>query len=1019
MKRGVTSGGFISPLAAKGTQTSVGLTALRSLGDFLHFVSDIPKSMLSNYPEGFPIDGLTPNLASVLDKSCLHHMNSLTGEHIGRILALYASQKVFSEKVLRRMSERLQDSRFSGFSGKDVALVLNSFVRLSYKDEKVFRLASSYLLQLPGTEFISEKYLALICNSYARVGIIDRDLFDVLAERIRGQIPALSSQSCGNICHAFGKLGIDSPASIALLAKVAKHAGTRLAKKLSAQEISNILYSLGNLGMSDPEYLDPILKLAEENIRHGKPIEVAAVSSAVSKLGVSNESLMRQISALVQKNENQFGPYEIAAVMHAFSQLNCVVPRSIFHTIAPKILLSGDFNSHTACIVFGAYTRTGIDIPHDLLIHLSALMRTVKDPQYLINVVFGISRIESALDEPVLSDLLTVICETLGNSDLGPNPVNINQIIYALNKLRISQPLKLYGKAISAACDHSTSFDGLQVSNILHSLTFRRNLDDEELKLCQQLASRIPNLELSPQLLSSVYLSVVKLAIPLNAVLTSRLESRMILSSPDDSWIDVQNIVALAHSDRLTEAFLGVLLKRMNMADLEFDEVLQLLYGISFAFYKSQKLSGVIMVYFIDKIVKYTLNILDDLPSRDLVLLADMVNQVSATTGPPCPLPFSLIENNNRMTDFGVRPLDWIRETKIANESTHSGLTHLAFSIEDSLTNMTDESAKAEFCISHLESLGADCPLLSDIFENHLAGLVKSEGVGIVLLAKSVEFLSPIHDKLLEKVVLEKRKMLDRIDHRFRFAVISAFLKIGSKAVNQLLLTECFPGFIDECSVSQVVNLVTKLGPGTLPKSLGDVVVQKLSPLSPGSLDLSVVSIIAPFIPSGIRIPSVLDPGQSKSVDQLIEYINRCKHYEKNVQRELSFSILCIVPSDLHTCETKKLAKYSEVVLPFVDDKEGFDGATAILDQLMIRKSKDVRDLIPALALAVQIGDMDRTRVLVPMIVRNRDSFSRSPELVHRFRQSVAIMKIDHAEWYIQNVSQHVRKEIDDLRKCS
>ena len=161
----------------------------------------------------------------------------------------------FDKRVLNRYSEKLVDSRFRGSSPRDVATILNASVRLQFIDKELFSAASQYIQQLPSSEFVSEKHIGLIFNAFARAGISDIPLFDLLASRTESQLSSMSAQSCGNVCHAFGKLGLKGETASRLIPKISMHATSTLAKTISSQELSNIIYSFGNLGIRDIDAL--------------------------------------------------------------------------------------------------------------------------------------------------------------------------------------------------------------------------------------------------------------------------------------------------------------------------------------------------------------------------------------------------------------------------------------------------------------------------------------------------------------------------------------------------------------------------------------------------------------------------------------------------------------------------------------------------------------------------------------------------------------------------------------------
>lgn len=501
-----------------------------------------------------PVDDLRK-----LSKAALYHANSLSLENISKLFSVLASQSHSDKRVLSRYCERLGD--FRGCSPRDLAIILNSLVRLAYVDRSVFESASQFLQGLGRNEFVSERDLGLIHNAYARAGIADIKLFEALCPRVRDQLGVLSPQSAGNICHAYGKLGISFEIAKSLLIEIATQVCRERGKRAaSSQELSNILYSLGNLDICEMSVISPLLKLVTEKLSRFNPVELAALVTALCKLGISDKPLMRLTAKRAESPDcvAKFSPYEITAILHAFSQLDVNVPKRLFLEIAPPIFSRTAFNnSHSACITFCAYSRVGICVPASLSAVLVPLILTENDPQYLVNVLFALGNQDTVLSGSVVGKLL--------DRGFPLNPINLVQVLYSTSRLPGAEKLHVFtrGECLARVSEFAPS----QLSNILYALRKSPSLD-----LFEAIASRAREFvpQLSPQLRSSVAESTAIIAPNSDKMWTPIAEA---LRAPQ-SW-DLVSLSALSNSARLTNAMFARVFE--YSWEPEFTDFLQLL----------------------------------------------------------------------------------------------------------------------------------------------------------------------------------------------------------------------------------------------------------------------------------------------------------------------------------------------------------------------------------------------------------------------------------------------------------
>ena len=682
------------------------------------------------------------------------------------------------------------DSEFKEYSGRDVAVLLNSFVRLKYHETPLFAAASVHLRNLAETEFISERDLGLIFNAFARAGIADSALFDKLGERVNKQLSELSTQSCGNIAHAFGKLGMKNEMAAGLLPQIAvRVCSPLLAKKVSCQELSNILYSFGNLGLADSEFLEPLINLVKKKINRFNSIEIAAVATALAKLDISDKLLMVSMKNVVEKNDKDYNPYEITAVLHAYSQLQVSVPTKLFLEIAPVVFSSGEFNSHTACIALGAFARASITPPVSLLERLAPAIQSENNPQYLVDTVFAISRI--GFVHECLEHILIFQVEKLAVKSFPICAANLNQLIYALNKLEIIthiSVLPFYEHIVAKAILEAKEFNGRQISNILFILS-RRNiscLSEIEKKLITFLFKQLIAVtekedgRVSSQLFGSCIDSAARLG-GIETSVWTQLEGRLKMLAPDSS-VDVGIIEALTRAGRLNGEIAEIILKRIDCNKLSLSHIMLLLQtiglarGASLAILRGVKLSA----------GKAALRSFDRMTSEDLLILANNLND-AAVIGEVFPL---------NLIDIGTI------------SKNGSAVNEISYAINDTVQSFPGN--KIDFIVEQIENCHKHSVTQSvrDIFIDQLiANLETSSDIGLV--ARSIPFLSPQHDKFLARKVIEilsENKVQSNM-----LALGACLLSIQDRDLRKQLVSNYLPTWLKSGTNEEIASVVSSL----------------------------------------------------------------------------------------------------------------------------------------------------------------------------------------------------------------
>lgn len=454
------------------------------------------------------------------ERHALMYVNTLSASEIPKVLRYMASSESVPDKeVIARYSERMHLSGLERFSPRDVALAMNSLVRLKYYDLATFTLFAQYFKTLAISSSISHKDLGSVCNAFCRAGLRDDSLFDILCTYTDGQMSTITSRSGGNICHAIGKLKINTPITVDTVLAIARRVVDNEALPQSAaspQELSNVVYSLGNLEINDTSVLPYLLDIVHRRMSEFNPMEVSAIATALSKLHHSDKELMKCLSKHVQSTHSAFGVFEITAVLNAFSHLQVPVPRALFNIVGPAIItnsLDQPIDPTSACILICAYARCKLAMPVSIREALRTATLRQSDPQYLVNVLFALGQSE---DLPILiaeavvlqlNDLIAMIPDEC---------VTVTQLIYAFNKLNLkSAEHNLYKRSLDTAKRRAAEFDGSQICNIIHSIVYRQTpASIEELDLITLLEKSPRLTNLTPQLHASLAEALTVISLP-------------------------------------------------------------------------------------------------------------------------------------------------------------------------------------------------------------------------------------------------------------------------------------------------------------------------------------------------------------------------------------------------------------------------------------------------------------------------------------------------------------------------
>jgi hypothetical protein len=738
--------------------------SLRSVGHFIDALSsskELPTQELNS-----------------LVRASMFHANNLTPENTTKLLRFLASNsklinirmnnlslEIVDTRLLERYSEKIIDSNLERYTATDLAVVLNSFCRLGFIRQDLFRSIADFLKSRPDTFTIPERSLGMIYNAFARANIYNSDLFEKLSIFLNKSLTSVSTHTAGNICHALGKLRIANPSAVLDVSKIASHVITNHASRLTPQELSNILYSLGNMGINNPELTEPLIQIAKRKVRKFNPIEVAAICTSLTKLAISDDSLMKQIANLVESQSSRYTPYEFVAVLHAFSQLDTIVPQKLFTDIFPTVI-TADIDPKTACIAFNAFARIGIQPPAPITDTLKTAILQTSDSQYLINVLFSAGQLFSGNLSEDDSFFINTLCESIKASPV-MNPINCTQLIFALNKLKKTDN-PLYFEIVSGAILLIPEFEVNQISNILYGLSLNGSpLTDNELELATGLiASRRIVADGTPQLVSSITESVAALGIGDSGVWET-LTRAVIAKCPEHPKIDLRTLSAILRQDKvMTKESVDVITKRMNVAKLGTDDLTKCL----------------------QLIVDYGINV-PNLISGIYTAVIERIETMSNLNGV---LGLMSVLNS---------PKRFPSDLYTAEDQTRDGgnFADLCCRLDERFASFVSDDEKIEYSVSalnHLRNVKNDA--LRRAVTDQLISVVKGGTVGLETLARVTKFLSPQYDKSLSRIVkqalVREGDTLAITKHTLRIA--SALLRIDSPELAHLMMDFYIPKWL-------------------------------------------------------------------------------------------------------------------------------------------------------------------------------------------------------------------------------
>ncbi|CAE7730286.1 RNF148 [Symbiodinium sp. CCMP2592] len=288
-------------------------------------------------------------------EAALFHAGAMQPKQMAFIANGFARAEVPDREVFDRMSDQAIHC-VDEFDPRDVALFLNAFAKLQFRDLALFKVFSKSIRRSAPTGF-GEQQLALISNAYARLEIADGPLFQKLSSWTVEKVVELTPQGTAAVANAWAKVTFRDENLFAAL----ESAIGRNLSSFKAQHVANLLNAYAKLQLKDAEVLGQLALQIPSRARDLVPMELSQSLHALVKLGIASENrkALFCLAEAVEERASEFHSRQLAVSMHAFSMLSTNHGK-MFQSLAPQVLATlGMADDQSVAMLFCAYARSG------------------------------------------------------------------------------------------------------------------------------------------------------------------------------------------------------------------------------------------------------------------------------------------------------------------------------------------------------------------------------------------------------------------------------------------------------------------------------------------------------------------------------------------------------------------------------------------------------------------------------------------------------------------------------------
>ncbi|KAF4675394.1 hypothetical protein FOL47_007852 [Perkinsus chesapeaki] len=513
-------------------------------------------------------DDLSEDLiAAVTEKVIESGGDSFQWNDLGLLVNAYARLKVNDDRFFKACSDIVIKCKGDGMTEKDIARYVNGYAKMGIRDKELFTVIADKIIDCEST--FTELSISNIAHGYGKLDIKDINvyvIFKVIGRELDGRLlsDGMKAQHVANIIHAFAKLQIwDAPVIWDRLVR------RLLPKMLAANEFSPLEVSAiaGALSkaVASPvnsstesqvdcrSTLPPMATSVLNNIKQYQPHEIANVLHAFSTIHQhiitpychsESELWSEAVPELLIDKDHLFDNQSVSMILCAFGRVGRALPRRAMSVIEGKLLQYA-----TTTTIVGAGRTSCCDTPN------------------MINQLYALSRLGLSS-----SPLVPAICEAIIKAPPVKEDSLLVNTFYALSKLvspeeieNDSPQMLLLKRVINQlSFDSNTAIDAVttsthqfsspqHISNILHaSCDLSPILPTSTFPYI--IASRIPdNWEaFTPQLFASALVSCAKMKL-----------------SSDELWYKLNEASKqmMVHSDCRSDCDIIVALSSMNKTD--------------------------------------------------------------------------------------------------------------------------------------------------------------------------------------------------------------------------------------------------------------------------------------------------------------------------------------------------------------------------------------------------------------------------------------------------------------------
>ncbi|XP_952580.1 uncharacterized protein TA11520 [Theileria annulata] len=306
-------------------------------------VSILPKSLKTMDPNDIAVFVNSFTRLHVPHNEILHFIemnssrivNNILPKNLSLILNSFAKNTKFSDSFMDCCSKKLVEvfsDTESDFYNKmnviDVSIMLNSFAKLEYFDQKLFNLFIPWLIEKINGE-TKTLSLVLIAHAYSQSGVRSKDLFSRIAHQLIYRVSNLNPQQLGLVSLSYAKIGYSPSLLFHRIADEIIYRGTIGLKyeryDFDFQSLEQITQAFSRIRFRDKRVFSVLTTLLKSKLKNkredisGEMLASLMVSFSRNKVDGSVPFVNQVLENL--ENYNAFSTISLSKVLTSFHRL--------------------------------------------------------------------------------------------------------------------------------------------------------------------------------------------------------------------------------------------------------------------------------------------------------------------------------------------------------------------------------------------------------------------------------------------------------------------------------------------------------------------------------------------------------------------------------------------------------------------------------------------------------------------------------------------------------------------------